>query len=295
MSGLFRISAGAWATPTHVTCYSVSPRRDSLTLAVSMPVFCGPICGARYAGSVNGRSNNNERAPTLYIFPHAGGNATFYVPFSREFSADVKRIAVQYPGQRDGYGLPPLASIPALADEIFAIMEPSTRADDPVAFFGHSMGGLLAFEVALRFQSAGHRILALFLSACSAPGHIRYKEIQGFSDSDMLDFAARMTGANPDFFANEEFRARVLPTLRAVRVIAGYNCPPETTVSCPIYAFVGDKDWIASQEDMAPWRDRTTAEFAIRVFHGDHFYLTHNWSELVRDIEDKTLEWCARA
>ena len=158
MSGLFRISAGAWATPTHVTCYSVSPRRDSLTLAVSMPVFCGPICGARYAGSVNGRSNNNERAPTLYIFPHAGGNATFYVPFSREFSADVKRIAVQYPGQRDGYGLPPLASIPALADGIFAMMKRSTGTDDPVVFFGDSMGGLLAFEVALRFQSEGHHV-----------------------------------------------------------------------------------------------------------------------------------------
>lgn len=248
---------------------------------------------------MNGRSNSKSdeklAPPTLYIFPHAGGNATFYVPFSREFSADIKRIAVQYPGQRDGYGLPPLASVPALADEIFAIMKQSTRTDDPVAFFGHSMGGLLAFEVALRFQSEGHHVAAIFVSACSAPGHTRYKQIQGFSDNDMLNFAAKMTGANPDFFANEEFRARVLPTLRAARTIAGYNCPPETTVSCPIYAFIGDKDWIATQEDMAPWRDRTTAEFAIRVFPGDHFYLTNHWSELVRDIEDKTLEGCARA
>ena len=65
-------------------------------------------------------------------------------------------------------------------------------------------------------------------------------------------------------------------------------------MSCPIYAFIGDKDWIAAQEDMAPWRERTTGEFAIRVFPGDHFYFNNNLSELVRDIEDKTLEWCAR-
>ncbi len=247
---------------------------------------------------MNGRSdnsNNDEKltAPTLYIFPHAGGTAKYYVPFSREFSADIKRIAVQYPGQHDRSGLPPLESIPALADEIFAMMKPSARTDDPVAFFGHSMGGMLAFEVALRFQSAGHRVLALFVSACSAPGHIRYKQLQGFSDNDMLNLVARMTGTNADFFTDEEFLVGVLPTLRAARAIAGYTCPPETKVSCPIYAFIGDKDWIATQEDMEPWRDRTTGEFSIRVFPGDHFYLNTNLPELVKDIEDGTLRWSA--
>jgi surfactin synthase thioesterase subunit len=247
---------------------------------------------------VNGSNNGNSEkpaAPTLYIFPHAGGSANFYVPFSREFSTDVKRIAVQYPGQRDGYGLPPLASIPGLADEIFEMMKPAARAEDPVAFFGHSMGGLLAFEVALRFQAAGHRVVALFLSACSAPGHIRYKQIQGFSDNDMLDLVAKMTGTNPDFFEDEEFRVGVLPTLRAARAIAGYNCPPETTVACPIYALIGDKDWIATRDDMMPWRERTTGDFAIRVFPGDHFYINNNLSELVREIEDRMLELWTRA
>lgn len=255
------------------------------------------VLGPGYAGAVNGHSNNGKSgekftAPTLYIFPHAGGDATYYVPFSREFSADVKRIAVQYPGQRDGYGLPALTSIPALADEIFAMMKPSAPMGEPIAFFGHSMGGMLAFEVALRFQSAGHRLIALFVSACSAPGHIRYKQIGDFSDNDMLDLVVRMTGMNADFFEDEEFRVGVLPTLRSARIIAGYNCSPETTVSCPIYAYIGDKDWIATREDMMPWRERTTGVFAIRVFPGDHFYLNDNLSELVCDIEDKTLELC---
>lgn len=233
--------------------------------------------------------------PTLYIFPHAGGDAKFYVPFSKEFSADLKRIAVQYPGQRDGAGLPPLASIPALADDIFAMMKPSSRTADPYAFFGHSMGGLLAFEVALRFQQAGHRVAALFLSACSAPGHIRYKQIQGMSDREMLNLIAQMTGTNPEFFEDEEFLVGVLPTLRAARAIAGYDCPAETRVSCPIYAFIGDKDWIATPDDMEPWRERTTSEFALQVFPGDHFYLNNNLPELVGEIQDQTLEWSDRA
>ncbi|MGV7443806.1 MULTISPECIES: thioesterase II family protein [Mycobacterium] len=234
--------------------------------------------------------SNDGKSPTLYIFPHAGGTAKDYVAFSREFSGDLKRIAVQYPGQNDRYGLPPLESIPGLADEVFAMMKPTAPIGDPVIFFGHSMGGMLAFEVALRFQSAGYRILALFVSATSAPGHIRYKQLEGFSDNEMLDLVARATGTNPDFFDDEEFRVGVLPTLRAVRAIAGYTCPPETKVSCPIYAYIGDKDWITTREDMEPWRDRTTGEFAIRVFPGDHFYLNKNLPELVGDIEDRALQ-----
>ncbi len=261
-----------------------------------MQAFYAP----RYADAVNGRPNNGKSdgkstAPTLYIFPHAGGDAKYYVPFSREFGSTVKRIAVQYPGQRDGYGLPPLSSIPALADDIFAMMKPPNLHADPIAFFGHSMGGLLAFEVALRFQSAGYRVVALFLSACSAPGHIRYKELKGFSDNEMLDLVAKATGTNADFFADEEFRAGVVPTLRAARAIAGYDCPPEMTLSCPIYGYIGEKDWVASEADMEPWRERTTKDFALRLFPGDHFYLNNNLPELVRDIEGKTLEWCARA
>jgi surfactin synthase thioesterase subunit len=260
-------------------------------------MYLRAFCASRYADAVIGGSNNGKSdgksTATLYIFPHAGGDAKDYVPFSREFSPAVKRIAVQYPGQRDGYGLPPLASVPALADEIFGMMKPSNQTTDPIVFFGHSMGGLLAFEVALRFQSAGFRVIAVFLSGCSAPGHIRAKEFKDVSDHDMLDFAARMTGI--DFFAEEEFRVGLVPTLRAARAIAGYNCPPESKLSCPIYGYIGDNDWIATEADMEPWRERTTKEFVLRVFSGDHFYLNNNLPELARDIEGKTLEWSRRA
>ncbi len=200
---------------------------------------------------------------------------------------------MQYPGRGDRHGLTQLTSIPALAAEIFTMMAPSAEADGQVAFFGHSMGGLLAFEVALRFQSAGHPVAALFVSSCAAPGHIRYKELQG-SDRDILNKVAQVTDTDPELLANEEFAATILPTLQSVRAIAGYTRPPEVTVSCPIYAFVGDNDIIVADENVAAWRDRTTAEFAIRVFPGDHFYLNKNLPELARDVEDRTRHWCAR-
>ncbi len=230
-------------------------------------------------------ANAKPAASTLYIFPHAGGSATFYVPFAKAFSAGIQRVAVQYPGRRDR-GLTQLPSIPEFADEIFTMMGPTAPTDRPVAFFGHSMGGLLAFEVALRFQSAGHPIAALFVSSCAAPGHIRYKELQG-SDHDILNVVAQVTDTNPEMLANDEFAATILPTLQSVRAIAAYTRAPEVTVSCPIHAFVADNDIIVAEENMAAWSDRTTNEFSLQIFAGDHFYLNNHLPELVKNIEEK--------
>jgi surfactin synthase thioesterase subunit len=166
------------------------------------------------------------------------------------------------------------------------MMAPAAQTTGPVALFGHSMGGLVAFEVALRFQSAGYPVAALFVSSCAAPGHIRYKELEG-SDRDILNLVAQVADTDPERLANDEFASTMLPTLQSVRTIAGYNRPPEVTVSCPIHAFVADNDIIVAEENMVAWSDRTTAEFSIRVFPGDHFYLNNNLPELVKDIQGK--------
>jgi surfactin synthase thioesterase subunit len=98
---------------------------------------------------------------------------------------------------------------------------------------------------------------------------------------------AEMTGANPEFLANEEFAAKILPTLRGLKAIANYECPSDAIVSCPIFAFLGDDDEVATYEKVVSWSQRTTSEFNVRMFTGHHFYLNDHLPELVGDIEDK--------
>lgn len=227
----------------------------------------------------------------LYIFPHAGGSAQYYVPFAKAFSADVKRIAVQYPGPRGTHDLASFTSIPDLADEVIQTLGPLDRSEAEVAFFGHSMGALLAFEVARRLEAAGSQIAALFVSACAAPGRIGYDYIPE-SDRGLLDAVSEMTGVKPEFLENEDFAVKILPTLRGLKAIANYECPPDATVSCPIFAFLGDDDEVATFEKVLPWSQRTTSEFAARVFAGHHFYLNDHLPELVGDIETKISKYC---
>lgn len=226
------------------------------------------------------------RTPRLYIFPHAGGSAQDYVAFANGFSSDIKRLAVQYPGRRGNHDLASFKSIPDLAERVYEMLSPLDQSGGRVAFFGHSMGSLVAFDVARRFEAAGNPIAALFVSACGAPGRIGYEDIPE-SDRGLLAAASEMTGANPEFLENEAFAARILPTLRGLKAIANYDCPPEVTLSCPIFAFLADNDEIATYAKVLPWSERTTAQFSARVFAGHHFYLYDHLAELVDDIEDK--------
>ena len=208
------------------------------------------------------------------------------MPFAKAFCSDIKRIAVQYPGRGGTHDLASFTSIPDLADQVCQMISPLDQSDGRVAFFGYSMGGLVAFEVARRFDAASNPVAALFVSACAAPGLIGFEYIPD-SDRGLLNAVSEMTGVNPEFLADEEFAAKILPTLRGLKAITNYECPPDATVSCPIYAFLGDDDEIATYEKVAPWSQRTTSEFTARVFPGHHFFLNDHLDELVRDIEDK--------
>lgn len=236
-------------------------------------------------------SRVNQPITTLYIFPHAGGSADFYVPFAKQFTVDIKRIAVQYPGKRGTHDVAAFKSISELADRVCAMVSPEKVAGGQVAFFGHSMGALVAFEVARRFQAVDNAIAALFVSACAAPGRSGYDYIPE-SDRGLLDAVSEMTGVRPEFLENEEFAARILPTLRGFKAITDYRCPLDVVLTNPIYAFHADDDEVATNEKVAPWAERTTNEFAIRMFPGHHFYLTEHLPELVKDIESKITALC---
>jgi len=231
----------------------------------------------------------NPVKPRLFIFPHTGGSANFYVPFAKAFTDGMKCVAVQYPGKRAGKDLSHYTSIPEMADRLCAMFKPADPPPGPLAFFGHSMGALLAFEVALRFEQAGNPIAALFVSASAAPGLMRNRESVTGSDLDLLSMVSDVTGANPEFLNNDQFAATLLPTLRGLKAIASYECPPDATVSCPIHALMADNDELATVELVEPWEQRTTGQFDLTVFPGDHFYINTNLPQLSQWVEERVI------
>lgn len=223
---------------------------------------------------------------TLFIFPHAGGAPSYYAPFAQRFSPAIRRIAVPYPGRGGTHDVSSLDGIEQLVDRLWRKLSPETVGDGPIAFFGHSMGALVAFETARRFAAQGRAVDALFVSACAAPGHSGFDDIGGTDDA-LLAAAASMTGIDPRLLAHEEFAPRILPTLRGFQAITRYRAPAEAVLECPIHAYAGTNDEIATVESMRHWVDRTSRTFDLTTFEGHHFYLEECAADLAADIEER--------
>jgi surfactin synthase thioesterase subunit len=211
------------------------------------------------------------------------------VPLAALLPEAIQLRAVLLPGREARFREPAHARMTSLVGALADALAPDPA--ERYALFGHSMGALVAFDVARRFEAAGNPIAALFVSASAAPGHAGYEYIPD-SDRGLLDAVTEMTGVNPEFLESEEFAAKILPTLRGYKAIVNYECPPDATVSCPIFAFYGDDDEVATHQKVAPWSERTTSEFTSREFPGHHFYLNDVLSDLVEDIQGRILRCC---
>ncbi|MGK5531870.1 thioesterase II family protein [Streptomyces sp. URMC 129] len=217
----------------------------------------------------------------LVCLPHAGGSASYFLPVARGMPAAVDVLAVQYPGRQDRLREPAAGTIPELADAVFGALLP--WADRPLAFFGHSMGAAVAFEVARRFErEKGLVAAALFVSGRRAPSTRRVEAVHLRDDDGLLADVTALSGTDAAVLADEEILRMVLPAIRAdYRAIETYVPEPGPPLRCAVHALVGDADPKATVEEVRAWREATEGSFALKVYPGGHFYLTGHQADVL--------------
>jgi len=218
-------------------------------------------------------------APTVVFFPHAGGSASFFAPFARALAPHVRTLAVQYPGRLDRRREPCARDLRDLARRIADVL-----ADEPgpAALFGHSMGGLVAFETLRTGRVSTGRLL---VSGSRAPSRTRVDPALLHDDGALLEQVLGLGGTARELLHDEALRELVLPPLRAdFQALSAYVPRPDATVGCPVTALVGDRDPLVPVADARRWSDHTTGHFELKVLPGDHFYLTPGLAEVAEAI-----------
>ncbi|KNB53911.1 thioesterase II family protein [Streptomyces caatingaensis] len=220
----------------------------------------------------------------LVCLPHAGGSASFFFPMAKAMPDGVDVLCVQYPGRQDRRGEPLIDTIPELADRVYAALLPWT--DRPLAFFGHSMGATLAFEVARRLErEKGVVLAALFASARRAPSVARSENVHEQDDDGLVREMQRLAGTDAQLLGDEEILRMVLPAIRAdYRAAETYRYEPGAALRCPVVGLTGDADPKVGVEDVAAWAGHTEASFELKVFTGGHFYLTQHQGAVVEAV-----------
>lgn len=222
----------------------------------------------------------------LICFAHAGGNAAVFRTWRNRLGDDIEVWSVQLPGRTGRFGERPFVRVGPLVEALLPQIEP--LMDLPCTFFGHSMGALVAFEVARALDRVGQtgprRVIA---SGFQAP-HLDTRQPlpHDLPEPEFLDRLRLLKGTPPGVFEDPELRALVLPTLRAdLELVFTYQAPMPEPLRCGFSAFAGDKDEDAPAELMREWeRFSRPGGFRMRVFEGDHFYLFAHEAEVVAAV-----------
>lgn len=227
----------------------------------------------------------------LFCFPYAGGGTTIFRGWSEFLPEFVEVCCVELPGRGTRMSEQPYTRLLPLAHDLTHALV--TQPTGSFAFFGHSMGALLSFEIArmLRDRRTVEPV-GLFVSGCLAPQVFRLDPpIHGLPDAEFLNELRRLNGSPADVLAHEELMHFLLPTLRAdFAMCETYEYVAGRPLDCPIRAFGGRDDREVAHEDILGWNDQTTASFSLSMLDGDHFFVSSARTDLLRVLSKQLKE-----
>lgn len=220
----------------------------------------------------------------LLCFPYAGGGPAVFRSWPQYLSPDIELCAVQLPGREARMNDAPIGELRRLVAELAEVIEPSLAR--PIALFGHSIGGLIAFELAREIRRRhGVEPVHLFVSGCPAPQIPDTDPLYDLPEGEFLDRMRRFNGTPREVLEHHEVMQLVLPALRAdfsLRDTYVHNLEPP--LRCAISAFGGMDDGCVGTEKLEPWRAHTSDVFQLCLFQGDHFFLRTAQAAVVESV-----------
>jgi len=223
----------------------------------------------------------------VFCFPYAGGGAAAFGSWRSAAPAGLRILPVRLPGREDRISEPAARRIADLTEPLAeAVTE--AAADGPFAFFGHSVGALLAFELARELRRRGAAgPTHLLAAACQPPHALPPTRLHDLPREELVEALLRLGGTSDVVLAQPELLRLLEPTLRAdLALFELYDYDPEPPLACALTAVGGLRDERVSQHELAQWSRHTEGPFELLLVRGGHFF--------VESARDELLELLAR-
>jgi surfactin synthase thioesterase subunit len=210
----------------------------------------------------------------LFCFAHAGGAASAFHPWGARLEG-IDVWAIQLPGREGRLSEPLITDFTVLQQQLANELTPHIAR--PFAFFGHSMGAIVAYETARELRRRGLPLpVQIYVSGRRAPTLPNLDPpLHLLPDRDFIaELKRRFAGLPAVILAEPELLALFLPILRAdLTLLERHDFRTDSVLDVPIAAYGGQDDPQTLPDALAAWRALTTHDFAMRHFPGGHFYL----------------------
>lgn len=221
----------------------------------------------------------------IFCFPHAGGNARTFLTWQSRLDGNAELVAVCPPGKAHRASEPRPTFDELVEGAAEAIAASAGEDDRPIYLFGHSLGALVAFEVARKLRGLPS-LRHLVASGLMAPSLLPSKRVLELAELEGREFAEALSffgGLPPELLAEDDVLELLLPGLIAdFRMAASYKYHPAAPLMVDVSLVNGREDPHVGEDGVLPWRAECSRPPALHWAEGGHFYFEDDPSVLVR-------------
>ncbi|MGF9967211.1 thioesterase II family protein [Bacillus rhizoplanae] len=228
----------------------------------------------------------------LLCLPHSGSSACCYLKWRNMLDKEIEVIPVEFPGRGKRFAENLSQNMPELVENLYNYIK-NEIGDSEYAVFGHSLGGLVAYELIIKMLEKGHRApVHLFVSGCNAP-HIKYKRdlLHKLPNNQFFEHILALGGMAEEVVSNEELLEVFIPIIKAdYKIYETYTSRLEPIkLGVDVTVFTGDSDPLVTIENVNEWSLYTYMMFKVNVFNGGHFFLYERSEEVIHKINQTLL------
>lgn len=230
----------------------------------------------------------------LFCFPHAGGSAMVYQGWKKYLNQSIELHPVEMAGRGRRFGEKPYKTIEQAVEGLYTYVDKYLNDTKEYAMFGHSMGSIIAYEVAHKIKKLkGREPVHMFFSGRFPPHIVKDDElVHKLDDEAFIEKVLEMGGTQKEVFENKELLSIFMPVLRAdYEAIETYShVPKDECLDCNISILGGKLDKEVTIEDLNQWSKYTRKQCKVYEFDGGHFFINQETQDVVNIINDTLIQ-----